>query len=105
MDKLNCRLGDIAITVRCNCPENLGNIVRIVVYVGLQEWGLEDEPLPTWQVEILSENKWLLYEFDGYLEALKLGPTPDKYLRRISSSIDLQNTEVGEQHELPLFVN
>jgi hypothetical protein len=29
MSKLNCSIGDLAITVKANLPANLGNIVRI----------------------------------------------------------------------------
>jgi len=31
---LNCQLGDLAITVKCEIPENLGRIVRVVASNG-----------------------------------------------------------------------
>lgn len=30
MNKLNCEVGDLAITIDCRIPENMGNIVRII---------------------------------------------------------------------------
>ena len=39
MSKLNCSVGDLAITVFCNLPENQGNIVRIKSAVGPKGWG------------------------------------------------------------------
>jgi len=84
MNKLNCSVGDLAITVDCVCPENLGNIVRVVEYLGLRDWGNTNAPLPSWRVEIESEHGWLLYELDGYPETYKTGPVPDRCLRRIS---------------------
>ncbi len=45
MTKLNCSIGDLAITVKANLPANLGNIVRIIGSQGLQEWHGHDEPI------------------------------------------------------------
>jgi hypothetical protein len=36
--KLNCKAGDLAITVKCHVPDNLGKIEQIIAYEGLQEW-------------------------------------------------------------------
>ena len=47
MSKLNCSIGDLAITVKANLPANLGNIVRIIGSQGLQDWVGQDEPLYT----------------------------------------------------------
>ena len=38
MSKLNCSIGDLAITVKANLPANLDNIVRIIGSQGLQDW-------------------------------------------------------------------
>ena len=48
--KLNCAVGDLAITVNCKIPENLGNIVRIISSGGFQEWQGYSELLYTWNV-------------------------------------------------------
>jgi hypothetical protein len=36
--KLNCAVGDLAITVNCRIPANLGNIERIISSGGFQGW-------------------------------------------------------------------
>lgn len=85
MSKLNCSVGDLAITVFCKLPENTGNIVRVKSAVGYRRWGANEMPLYTWEVEIATEHGWLAYEHSpGYLETKKKGPVPDKYLRRIT---------------------
>ena len=83
MSKVNCSVGDLAITVFCNLPENAGNIVRIKSGLGFIEWGTNRDPLYTWNVEIATEKGWLAYDYDGYLETSKSGPVPDKYLSLI----------------------
>ncbi len=65
MSKLNCSIGDLAITVKANLPANLGNIVRIIGSQGLQEWVGQDEPLYTWDVEVVGEDRYLHYQCDG----------------------------------------
>jgi hypothetical protein len=106
MSKLNCSPGDLAITVNCICPENLGNIVRVVEYLGLKEWGRYDEPLPTWEVEIQVENRWLLYELDGYPQTSKSGPVPDRCLRRIAPPdlIDVDEVDLSKQMNFDKFI-
>lgn len=102
MSKLNCSPGDLAMTVKCICPENLGNIVRVVEYLGLKDWGMSDESLPRWEVEIQVGNRWLLYELDGYPQTSKSGPVPDRCLRRIAPP-DLANIdEVDQSNQLNL---
>jgi hypothetical protein len=46
--KLNCSIGDLAITVKCHCPENLGSIVRIKKSKGLIAWPGEDALMQIW---------------------------------------------------------
>lgn len=84
LNTLNCAVGDLAITVNCKVPENLGNIVLIKSAIGITEWGESEEPMFSWEVEIATQNGWLVYEFDGYAQTAKSGPVPDKYLRRIT---------------------
>ena len=37
MRKLNCKSGDLAITVRAEVPQNLGRVVHIVKSLGAQD--------------------------------------------------------------------
>ena len=82
--KLNCSIGDLAITVKCHCPENLGSIVRIKKSKGLIAWPGEDALMQIWEVEVASSNGWLVYEQNGLVESYKVGPAPDAYLRRLT---------------------
>ncbi|MBU3613285.1 hypothetical protein ICN46_00045 [Polynucleobacter sp. Latsch14-2] len=82
MTKLNCAVGDIAITVNCHNPENHGNIVSVKSAYGMQGWG-KGEPEFTWECEILSSG-WLVYDIDGYITTSKEGLIPDHCLRPIT---------------------
>jgi hypothetical protein len=82
--KLNCAVGDLAITVNCKIPENLGNIVRIVSSGGFQEWNGYTDLLYTWNVEVATEGGMLFYEDENGIDAYTSGPAPDIYLRRLT---------------------
>jgi len=82
--KLNCSIGDLAITVKCHCPANLGSIVRIKKSKGLIAWPKEDGLMQIWEVEVASSNGWLVYEQNGMVESYKVGTAPDAYLRRLT---------------------
>ena len=84
LSKLNCAVGDLAITVNCKIPENLGNIVRIISSGGFQEWQGYSELLYTWNVEVATEGGALFYEVEDGIEAYTSGPAPDIYLRRLT---------------------
>ncbi len=94
MSKLNCSIGDLAITVKANLPANLGNIVRIIGSQGLQEWEGQDEPLYTWDVEIVGKDRYLHYNYDGEILKVKEGPAPDQYLRRLTPPQGYQLDEI-----------
>ena len=100
MSKLNCSVGDLAITVFCNLPENQGNIVRIKSAVGPQGWGCTENELFTWECEVATEDGYLFYETAGYLTSAKVGPVPDKYLRRITPPKGYLLDEFSESEEL-----
>ena len=102
INKLNCAVGDLAITVNCKLPENLGNIVRVKSAIGMKEWGLTEDAMFSWDVEIATENGWLAYEYDGYLETAKSGPVPDKYLRRITPPQGYLMDEFADSEQLQL---
>ena len=82
--KLNCSVGDLAITVNCAFPENLGKIVRIISAIGFDEWQGFDEPLFTWNVVVATEGTKLFYQIDDGIEGFDEGPVPDRHLRRLT---------------------
>lgn len=84
MNTLNCGIGDLAITVNSQLPENCGTIVRIVSAVGLEKWLEHVEPLYTWNVEVATEEGLLHYQYGKKLKTAKAGPVPDKCLRRLT---------------------
>lgn len=84
MNPLNCGIGDLAITVNSQLPENFGTIVRIVSAVGLEHWLEHDEPLYTWNVEVATHEGLLHYQYGQKMKTAKVGPVPDKCLRRLT---------------------
>jgi hypothetical protein len=104
--KLNCSVGDLAITVDCRIPANLGNIVRIVSAEGFLEWQGYSEPLYTWNVEVATEGGLLFYQDENGLGAYTAGPAPDKYLRRLTppQGYLLEEFADSEQLQLDLLV-
>jgi hypothetical protein len=84
MNALNCRLGDVAITVKAEIPENLGNIVRIVGNHGEDSWFGFSSPVHLWEIETV-EGGQLVYEYDdGSREYLTQGLAPDAFLKPIA---------------------
>ncbi len=77
---LNCQIGDLAITVKCEIPENLGRIVRVVSSNGIEHWS-DYGPMHTWEVQTLSESDTLTYVIKGKLCFRSKGPVPDAFLR------------------------
>ena len=102
MSKLNCSVGDLAITVFCNLPENQGNIVRIKSAVGPKGWGCTDDQLFTWECEVATKTGYLFYETDGYLTSAKVGPVPDKYLRRLTPPKGCLMDEFSDSEQLQM---
>ena len=102
MSKLNCSVGDLAITVNCKIPENLGNIVRIISSGGFQEWQGYSEPLYTWNVEVATEGGSLFYECEDGIEAFTSGPAPDIYLRLLTPPQGYLLEEFSESEELQM---
>lgn len=100
--KLNCAVGDLAITVNCQIPQNLGNIVRIVSSGGFQEWQGFSQLLYTWNVEVATEGGALFYEVENGIEAFTSGPAPDIYLRRITPPQGYLLDEFADSEQLQL---
>ena len=84
---LNCQLGDLAITVKCEIPENLGRIVRVVAFNGIEHWS-DYGPMQTWEVQTLSESDTLTYVIKGKLCFKSKGPVPDAFLRPLHPPAD-----------------
>jgi len=102
--KLNCTVGDLAITVRCANPKNLGNIVRVISAVGFEEWDSHNEPIYTWNVEIATEHGFLYYQYAGEEEykPFKSGPAPDAYLRRLTPPQGYLLDEFADSEQMQL---
>jgi len=100
--KLNCAVGDLAITVNCKIPENLGNIVLIKSAVGMMEWGAGEDLLFSWEVDIATEHGLLTYDYEGDIVTAKSGPVPDKYLRRITPPQGYLMAEFADSEQLQL---
>jgi hypothetical protein len=84
MNQLNCGVGDLAITVNSQLPENCGTIVRVVSAVGFDKWLEHDALLYTWNVEVATEDGLLYYQYAKETRTAKEGPVPDKCLRRLT---------------------
>ena len=94
MNKLNCGIGDLAITVKSSLPANLGNIVRIIDFQGLREWRGFEGPVHVWNVEIVGKGRFLHYKIEDELFLRKDGPVPDPCLRRITPPQGYQMDEI-----------
>jgi len=84
MSTLNCRLGDLAVTVRAALPENLGNLVWVIGLHGVDDWWGFDAPTHLWEVQAI-EGAYLTYEFgDGSRVYRETGLLPDSFLKPIA---------------------
>jgi hypothetical protein len=84
MKALNCRLGDLALTVTAELPENLGNIVRIVGNHGEDSWFGFAGPTHLWEVEVIEGGRLLYEHDDGSREYRTTGLAPDAFLKPIA---------------------
>lgn len=100
MVNLNCKSGDLAITVRSHNPENLGTIVQIKSAKGLVAWG-KREPEFTWLCEVAS-NGWLVYDLNGYVSTQKVGLIPDRCLKPITPPKNYLLNEFCDSDQLNL---
>jgi hypothetical protein len=99
--KLNCKEGDLAITVKCHVTDNLGKIVEVVSFEGLVDWPHYEEPIAVWLVKAYSSSSGLTYLFpDGRVKRTGIGLVPDCFLRPISG-LELEN-EVIETIDLAI---
>lgn len=81
---MNCKPGDLAITVKADLAENLGKIVRVVSYGGHVSWSGFREPTCLWRVSAAIKVCALVYQFsDGERVRVLSGLVPDVFLRPI----------------------
>lgn len=102
MNPLNCGIGDLAITVSSQLPENCGTIVRIISAVGLEKWLEHDELLYTWNVEVATEEGLLHYQYGQKMKTAKAGPVPDKCLRRLTPPKGYLMEEFADSEQLQM---
>ncbi|MFZ9958715.1 MAG: hypothetical protein ACO3E7_08840 [Burkholderiaceae bacterium] len=96
MNGLNCRVGDLAVTIKAELPENLGSIVRIVGFLGAKKWYGFKAPTPLWEVEAV-EGCRLVYEYEGgEREYTTEGHIPDAFLKPITPRKQIEETEESE---------
>jgi len=81
---VNCQIGDLAITVDAELPENIGKIFRIVEAKGMSQWSGFEDPLFLWVVEALGPECPLVYDHGhGGRSTVLRGLVPDVFLRPI----------------------
>jgi hypothetical protein len=81
--KLNCKAGDLAITVTCFLTANKGRIVEVVSAQGLMPW----DDLGTvfvWNIKAPEGSPPLVYLRRNDLEFAREGLCPDVFLRPIA---------------------
>lgn len=89
MAQHNCKVGDLAITVTAQWPDNVGNIVEIIELAAADEAGsLAEEFGLVWRVRTVGKAV-LHYRYpqeDGtFLHDLtREGPVPDRFLKPIT---------------------
>ena len=93
MDAVNCRLGDLAVTVKAEIPENLGNIVRIVGFHGISRWWGFKGSIPIWEVEAVEGGRLVYEHGDGQREYTTKGLIPDEFLKPIAPLWQANQTE------------
>jgi hypothetical protein len=102
MQVLNCAKWDLAIVVNSHYLENSGKIVRVIASLGEQEWGNIEGLTHIWVVEIATKHGLLMYQNKQGNFNSKLGPVPDKFLRRLSPPEDLLQNDVPYHEQLQL---
>jgi hypothetical protein len=99
MELLNCRVGDLAVTVTAALPENVGKIVRVVGSHGMDTWWGFDQPTHLWEV-VTVEGTFLVYEDAwGVREFVQGGRVPDAFIRPLTRLTQpLTSWEVEDAH-------
>jgi hypothetical protein len=84
MSELNCKVNDIAISVKTELVENIGNVMRVLRPLGYLKWyGFRNKTF-VWEVEVASPDRPLIYEqSDGTIIRRVIGKIPDYFIRPI----------------------
>jgi hypothetical protein len=84
MSELNCKVDDIAISVKTELVENIGNVMRVLRPLGYLKWyGFRNKTF-VWEVEVASPDRPLIYEqSDGTIIRRVIGKIPDYFIRPI----------------------
>jgi len=99
MQKLNCKVGDLAIVVSATLVENIGDLVEVIGIHRGKPFRFHDSD-HVWQVRTVSGRKTLYYLFlDGKIRKLAVGPVPDRRLRPVSG-LDCGDTVAQETSAL-----
>lgn len=87
--QLNCKIGDLAIVVATELPQNLGQIVEILGIQTGKPFLLRGSG-HCWQVRAVSGRKTLTYRFNDTGEIITRveGPAPDQCLRPVTGLKD-----------------
>lgn len=83
MLKVNCRVGDLAITVQAYNPENIGKIVRIIGSKGIGPWPDLAGAQQVWFVESATPGVTLKYTILDIPFYELQGEAPDCFLKPI----------------------
>lgn len=100
---LNCKVGDLAIVVNTDLPQNLGQIVEVLgVQTGKPHTLSGGGHI--WQVRTVSGRATLTYRFDEAVPRFvqhEEGPAPDRCLRPVSGLPDDDMAQVGVSKAKP----
>jgi hypothetical protein len=81
---MNCQVGDLAVVVDAELPENIGKLVRVVQPGDWSIWSSFEDLIYVWVVESLSSECPLVYEHGlGNRSEARKGFVPDVFLRPI----------------------
>ena len=102
MSQLYCKVGDLAIVVNTELPQNLGQIVEVLGLPSGEDFRTR-LPGHLWQVRAVSGRRTLSYRdnFSGTITKYSEGPAPDRCLRPVSGLTDDDSVEVGVGRKTP----
>ena len=102
MSQLNCKVGDLAIVVNTELPQNLGQIVEVLGAPTSKPLTLNGRG-HIWRVRTVSGRKTLTYLFhkSGQRKQYAVGPAPDRCLRPVSGLTDLDGGAVVAAKKKP----
>ena len=100
MLKVNCKVGDLAITVKAYNPGNIGKIVRIISSKGIGPWPDLVGPQQIWDIEPATPGVSLIYSIEDVPFLAQVGEALDCFLRPIRPTDAESTTENHQEEEL-----